>query len=334
MNRIVPDSSSIMALSTAFWDSQVLLTANRIGVFDALAQGPIKTAAICEVLNTQPRPTRLLLKACVALGLLRETDAGYTNSEQADAYLVTGKPAYLGNAIRYSDNLYETWGRLEHALREDRPQMPSATYLGENAEVTRDFVYGMHNRALGVGRVLVELVDLTGCTMMLDVGGGPGTYSALLAGRYPDLHCRVFDLPGIVTHAADIIASMGVADRVETCAGDYTETAFPDQNDVVLISGVFHRETGEGCRQLIDKASESLAPGGQLIICDVFTDADGTGPAFATLFGLNMLLTAADGGVHADADVAAWMEQAGFRTKPVVDFPGPMPHRVIVGKKQ
>ena len=102
----------------------------------------------------------------------------------------------------------------------------------------------------------------------------------------------------------------------------------------MLISGVFHRETGEGCRQLIDKASESLTPGGLLIICDVFTDAGGTGPTFATLFGLNMLLTAADGGVHADADVAAWMEQAGFRTEPVVDFPGPMPHRVIVGKKQ
>jgi len=319
LNRIVPDSSSIMALSTAFWDAQVLLTANRIG---------------CKALNTQPRPTRLLLKACVALGLLRETDAGYATSEEADAYLVPGKPAYLGDAIRYSDNLYETWGRLEQALREDRPQMPSTTYLGENAGITRDFVYGMHNRALGVGRVLVDLVDLKGRAMLLDVGGGPGTYSALLAERYPDLHCRVFDLPGVVAHAADIIASMGVANRVETCAGDYTETAFPGNNDAVLISGVFHRETGAGCRQLIDKASKSLTPGGLLIICDVFTDADGAGPAFATLFGLNMLLTASDGGVHADADVAAWMEQAGFSTEPVVNFPGPMPHRMITGRKQ
>jgi len=321
-------------LSTAYWDAQVLLTANRIGVFGALAAGPLKTAALCEVLGTQPRPTRLLLKACVALGLLRQTDAGYATSEAADAYLVPGKPGYLGDAIRYTDNLYQTWGRLEQALREDRPQMPSTTYLGEDAKVTRDFVYGMHNRALGVGRVLVELVDLAGCAMLLDVGGGPGTYSALLARRYPDLHCRVFDLPGIVAHAADIVASLGVADRVTTCAGDYTQTPFPEPNDAVLISGVFHRETEDGCRQLIDKASASLAPGGRLIICDVFTDAGGAGPTFAALFGLNMLLTAADGGVHADADVAAWMEQAGFRTQPVVEFPGPLPHRVIMGDKQ
>ena len=323
-----------MALSTAFWDAQVLLTANRIGVFEALADGPKKNDAICKILNTQPRPTRLLLKACVALKLLRETDAGFATSEEAEAYLVPGKPAYLGNAIRYSDNLYETWGRLEQALREDQPQMPSTTYLGENAGITRDFVYGMHDRALGVGRVLVELVDLTGRTRMLDVGGGPGTYSALLADRYPDLHSRVFDLPGIVAHASDIIESLGVASRVSTFAGDYTSTPFPEHNDVVLISGVFHRETEGGCRQLIDKASKSLVPGGLLIVCDVFADAGGAGPKFPTLFGLNMLLTAADGGVHADADVVEWMEQASFITDPVVDFPGPMPHRVIMGRKR
>ena len=334
MNRTGPDSSSIMALSTAFWDAQVLLTANRIGVFDALRDGSKQLEVICKNLNTQPRPTRLLLKACVALGLLRETDSGFAASEEADAYLVPGKPGYLGNAIRYSDNLYDTWGRLEQALREDQPQMPATTYLGENAGITRDFVYGMHNRALGVGRVLVELVDLTGCNMMLDVGGGPGTYSALLAERYPELHSRVFDLPGIVAHAADIIASMGVADRVTTFAGDYTSTPFPGNNDVVLISGVFHRETENGCRQLIEKASDSLVVGGMLVICDVFTDAGSTGPKFATMFALNMLLTAADGGAHADADVAAWMGQTGFTTEPVVDFPGPMPHRVIVGRKQ
>lgn len=334
MKPDLPDSSAIAALSTAAWGAQMLLTANRIGVFEALAGAPLRIEAACAKLGTRPRPTRLLLRACVAHGLLIESEEGFVNSEAAEAYLVPGKPNYLGDAIRYCDNLYETWGRLEQALREDRPQMPATEYLGENVGVTRDFVYGMHNRALGIGRVLVDLVDLGGRKTLLDVGGGPGTYSALFAQRYPHLRCRVFDLPGVVAHAADIVASMGVADRVATSAGDYTTTPFPERNDAVLISGVFHRETAEGCRQLIGKASQSLVPGGMLVVCDIFTDAGGAGPEFATLFGLNMLLTAADGGVHADADVAAWMEQAGFRTDPVVDFPGPMPHRVISGTKK
>lgn len=329
-----PDSTGIVALSTAFWDSQVLLTANRIGVFEALGNGPLSVDAICTAVGTGPRPTRLLLKSCVALGLLEESDGLFRTSPAGEAYLVPGKPGYLGNAIRYSDNLYETWGHLEQALREDRPQMANETYLGGDAGVTRDFVYGMHNRALGIGRMLVELVDLTGRKKLLDVGGGPGTYSALFAGRFPGLNCRVFDLPGVVAHAADIVKSMDVADRVETAAGDYTVDEFPAGNDVVLISGVFHRETEAGCRTLIEKASASLDPGGMLIICDVFTDAGGTSPTFATVFGLNMLLTAPDGGVHSDADVAAWMQDAGFDTAHPAHFPPPMPHRVVWGKKR
>ena len=66
---------------------------------------------------------------------------------------------------------------------------------------------------------------------------------------------------------------------------------------------------------------------------DVFADAGGTSPAFATLFGLNMLLTARDGGVHADADVAAWMEQAGCARTERRPFPPPMPHRLVIGYK-
>jgi hypothetical protein len=98
------------------------------------------------------------------------------------------------------------------------------------------------------------------------------------------------------------------------------------------MSGMFHRETEATCRKLIAKARGALDPGGMLVISDIFADAGGASPAFATLFGLNMMLTAQDGGVHADADVAAWMRDAGFTAIETKLFPPPMPHRVIVGR--
>ena len=74
-------------------------------------------------------------------------------------------------------------------------------------------------------------------------------------------------------------------------------------------------------------------PNGLLVVSDVFTDAGGAGPAFAALFGLNMLLTAPDGGVHADADVAAWMRDEGLEVVQMQPFPPPMPHRVVIGRR-
>lgn len=327
------DPAPLMKLSTAYWDAQTLLTANRIGLFGLLAENTLDVQAIAGALHTRARPTRLLLKACTALGLLEEVESGFRNSPLSRAYLVPGKPGYLGNAFRYSDNLYATWGELETALREDRPPMAAAQYLGDDRRLTRDFVYAMHERALGPGRALLNLVDLTGRNSLLDVGGGPGTYASLFAQRYPALRAVVLDLPGVVAHARDIIASMEVGDRVATLPGDYTSTPFPGGQDVVLISGVFHRECEERCRDLIARAADSLLPGGLLLVSDVFTDAGGTQPPFATLFGLNMMLTAPDGGVHADADVAAWMREAGLTGCEVRPFPHPMPHRLVMGRK-
>ncbi len=333
MMRARLDPSPIMKLTTAYWESQVLLTANRIGLFTVLEDRTLSAASLSQELGTATRPTSLLLKACVGLGLLAESAEGFANTALSQAFLVAGKPGYMGNAISYSDNLYGAWGQLEVALRENRPTMPAQTYLGTDPQQTRNFVYGMHERALGIGQALVGLVDLSGRKRMLDVGGGPGTYSALFAQRYPELHSLVMDLPDVVAIASTIVAGMGVGDRVGTLAGDYFKDQFPKDQDVILISGVFHRESEATCRWLIKRAAESLVSGGLLLVSDVFTDASGSQPIFSALFGLNMMLTAPDGGVHADTAVASWMQEAGLSTREPLIFPPPMPHRLIVGQK-
>lgn len=333
-NKSFPDPSPIANLATSYWNSQVFLTANRIGLFKLLSQTFKSIDEIASSLGTQPRPTKLLLNACVALDLLEKEQDQYKNSELTEIFLVPGQATFMGNAISYSDDLYETWGKLEQCLREDKPMLAPDNYLGTDAEKTRHFVYGMHNRALGTASALIKLVDLTGCKKLLDIGGGPGTYSCLLAARYPELKSRVLDLPAITAHADDIIATMGKQQQVTTYPGDYHSTEFPDGNDVVMISGVFHRETEADCRKLIQKAVASMGDNGLLIISDVFADQGGTSPVFATLFAINMLLTAENGGIHSDADVIEWMKDAGLEGMECKIFPAPMFHRLISGYKR
>jgi SAM-dependent methyltransferase len=328
------DPSPIIALATAYWDSQALLTANRLGLFALLGAEPRTLREVADELGTQARGTRLLLNACIALGLVQEDAGRYANSALGSAFLTPGRPGYLGDAIRYSDDLYASWGQLQQALYSGAPAMPAAAYTGDDPGQTRNFVYGMHNRALGIGRFLVDLVDLAGRQRMIDVGGGPGTYSAMFAQRHPELHSRVLDLPGVLNISREIIAAMGVSDRVVTQASDYLRDDFPQGNDVVLISGVFHRETEARCRDLVRRAWQALDNGGILVVSDVFTDPGGKGPLFATLFGLNMMLTSADGGVHADADVASWMDEQNFGDIDTLHFPPPMPHRIVTGIKR
>jgi hypothetical protein len=103
---------------------------------------------------------------------------------------------------------------------------------------------------------------------------------------------------------------------------------------VVLMSGMFHRESAQTCRDLVKRAWACLGSGGLLVVSDVFTEQGGCQPAFAAMFGLNMMLTAPDGGVHADAEVKQWMAGCGFRDLKVDALPPPMPHRVVTGVKR
>ena len=332
-----PDPTAIVRLSTAYWESQALLTANRLRIFDTLAGTALSAHEVAEALQLNPRSTGLLLRALVGLNFLSEKGGRFENTPVAATFLVSRSPAFMGNVIKYSDQLYDTWGQLEDAVRSGTPALPAETYLGNDAARTRSFVVAMHERALGIARVLVGvlagMVDLHGRRSLLDVGGGPGTYSVLLTERFPGLQAEVIELPGVAAVARELVAEAGASGRVTLRDGDYHHADFGTGKDVVLMSGMFHRESEHDCRALIKRAAACLNPGGLLVVSDVFTDEGGAQPAFAAMFGLNMMLTAPNGGVHADADVQRWMADCGLRDARTAALPPPMPHRVVLAAK-
>ncbi len=326
-----PDPGLIVRLSTSYWDSQALHTASRLKIFDVLADGARTADVVAQARGLDPRATALFLNACVGIGLLEAQDGRYHNSPAAQQFLVSTSPRYMGRTISYSGDIFDTWGKLEQALATGKPALAPDAYLGQGQDRTRAFVHAMHERALGIARVLVDLVDLGGRRRLLDVGGGAGTYSILFTGRHAGLTAEVLELAGVAAVAREIVADAGAAERVSVRDGDYHASDFGSGFDAVLMSGMFHRETEAGCRTLIDKARGCLEPGGLLVVSDIFTDAGGTSPPFAALFGVNMMLTAPDGGVHADADVMRWLGDAGFARTRAVASPPPVPYRVVTG---
>jgi hypothetical protein len=325
--------SEIFKLATAYWDSSVFLTANRLNVFSIISQRERTAADIADELNTAVHPTEMFLNACVSLELLEKEGGKYKNAAVSENFLVKGAPMYLGDALKYSDDLYQVWGKLEDTLRSGRPVLDPGTILGKDPEKTRNFIIGMHNRAIGVGRSLAEKVDLGGRKRLLDVGGGPATYSILLAQKNPDLSSTVMDLPHVVNIAGEIIEEFNMNKRVRTLSGDYSKDPFPGRYDCVLNSGIFHRETEESCRMLLNKAFECLEPDGLMIVNDVFCNKEKDGPPFVMLFGINMMLTSEHGTVHSVSEVMQWMEDAGFHSITSEPLSPPMPHTIIKGVK-
>ena len=329
-----PDPSPIVDLAVAYRRSMVMFAANELDLFTVLSEGAHTTAQLADRSAVQHRPLEALLNACVAQGLLQRDGDQYHNAPHSEAFLVKGRPAYMGDGLKYSADLYPAWGRLGELLRTNRPPVEADTMLGADPDKTRNFVMAMHNRALGFGAVLPHGADLTGRRHMLDVGGGPGTYSILSVQETPGLRATVLDLPGVLEITKEIIASYQCEDRVTVMPGDYTTTDFGSGYDVMLQSGMMHRETPEVCRLLLSKGFAALDPGGRIVVSDVFFDDDQKdGPPFVTHFAINMMLTSRHGSAHAKTEMARWMEEVGFTDVRVKPLPPPNPHTLVLGAK-
>ena len=245
-----------------------------------------------------------------------------------------GRPAYLGGALTYARDLYPAWGGLTNLVKSGRPPMPPETILGEDKAKTRAFVMAMHERAKGIGSILSQIVDLTGRKRLIDVGGGPGTYSVMLCQRTPGLTATVLDRPGVLAVTRELVDASGFADRVTLLPGDYLQTPFGSGFDVALLSGMMHRETEDGVMLLLRKAFAALEPGGQVIVSDVFFDDDHkNSPPFTTSFALNMMVTSDHGSAHAKTEMQRWLAAAGFGAIEVRDMPKPNPHSLVLGTK-
>jgi 3-hydroxy-5-methyl-1-naphthoate 3-O-methyltransferase len=324
----------IMDMASAFYDSCVLFAASDAGVFGKLAElERANASAIARALHSDLRGTRLLLDACVALGLLAKDGDEYANTSESAAFLVPGAPGDLSRAIRYNRDVYSVWGKLENFVSDGKAVEKPEIHLGEDPERTRTFVLSMHARALAIGRAVVPQLDLAGCKRLLDVGGGPGTYSVLMAQANPDLTCTVLDLPAVVAIASELIEQHGMAERVSTLAGNYRTADFPAGLDAVNFFGCLHQESPEGIRQLFKKAHEALNPGGMIHVMDIMTDATHAAPKFSALFAVNMALTTHDGWVFSDEELVGWLEEAGFVQCHVEPLQPPMPHWLATARK-
>ncbi|MEI7900001.1 MAG: methyltransferase [bacterium] len=322
----------IVELASAFYGSSVLFAALELSVFTVIQRegNRIQTEKLAGISQLDPRGLRLLLDACVAVGLLRKEGECYSNTPAVENTLVTGSPQDLTRAVRYNRDVYPAWGRLAELVKSGQPVEAPEVHLGADAGRTRRFVLAMHGRALGIGRTVIPLLDLRGCRRLLDLAGGPGTYAVLMAQAYPELTCVTVDLPAVSAVAAELVGDAGLSGRVTCHAGDYHADTYEAATfDTVTLFGALHQESPEQIVAILKRARHALKPGGRIYILDMMTDATHTRPAFSALFAVNMALTTHNGWVFSDEELHGWLREAGFEKCATRAVPPPMPHWLV-----
>lgn len=303
----------------AYTLARVIMTATKLGVFDALDDEPRTPAQVAQRCGTDSAATDKLLFAIAAAGYARERDGRYVLTRRSRKWLRTDSPYSLADKLVLQ---FHEWDWMEHSEDYVRDGTPLELHDVLTAEQWPVYQRGMRALASAlVPEVARRLPVPKGASEMLDIGGSHGYYSVGVCRRHPGLRAVVLDLPEAIEHAAPLLAAEGMGDRVVHRAGDaLSDDLGTAAYNVAIASQLVHHFSDAQNRDLAMRVTRALRPGGVYAIIDAFRPR--TPQAAGQLGALTEFYFAltSQSGTWTPHEMADWQRQAGLRPRRPIRF--------------
>jgi hypothetical protein len=320
----------VLQFAFAYAPPLMIEAAVRLDLFDALAGGEKSADDIAAETKTSVRGVRILLNGLVGLGLLTHPKPGhYQLSPEADAFLVRGRPAYMGGFFRHaSTQLIPKWLGLTEIVRTGKPAM-AVNAEGEGGAFFEQFVEDIFPLSRRAAMGLADHLNLAAATApvsVLDLAAGSGVWSVTLAEKSKQVRVTAVDWERVLPVTKRVAERHKVADRFTFVAGDLDSANFGTGHHVATLGHILHSEGIERSKSLLKKTFAALAPGGTIAIAEWLVSEDRSGPPPGLIFAVNMLVNTDHGDTFSFGEIARWLTAAGFTNPRLVeDLPCPSP---------
>jgi SAM-dependent methyltransferase len=295
----------LLALSRGFQESRILLTGAELDLFTLLSKEALTAEEIAARLGADVRALTVELDALAAMQLLVKVDDTYRTSPEASC-LSAETPDSIHPMLLHAANLWHRWSNLTRRI--GGTPLPDRT----PEEATRAFIGAMHVVSAPQAERMVAAAGVGNARRLLDVGGGPGTYTAAFLRAAPKLRATLFDLPLVVEIARERLSAAGLLERITFVAGDFEKDPLPTGHDLAWLSAIIHQNGPEQNDALYARIFRALAPGGRLVVRDHVMEPGRTRPRAGALFAVNMLAVTENGGTYTFDEIKAGLERAGF----------------------
>jgi SAM-dependent methyltransferase len=319
-------------LSYAHKQSGTLRAALELDLFTKVSEGASSLPAIATALGLTALNAERLVVACTALELLEKHGDDYRNAPDVERFLVKGKATYIGPWLLFNGLDFERWKDLASVLGSDSPPKLLGLYESLTDEMARVYHEATYAVGLGAGMLFAKDVDMSGRSLILDLGGGSGAYCIAAVQRYPHLKAVVLDFPPVCNVAREFIAQWEMQDRISTHPGDFTTDPFPSGADLMIMASNLPQYNERVLEEVLKRAYKALSPDGEFHLVGETLDDDKQGPLGPALWGIHEALFGSEGRAHSEAEVRGYLERAGFVGIEVHEFvPGSLTR--ITGKK-
>ena len=300
--------------------SRVILTALDLDLFSVIGEKTWTIHRLARTVDASERGIDILCRNLASLGLLDSQNGRYKNSPLGATALNRKNPEYRGAYLSLLQQHWDAWSGLTNSVRSGTPHDDGEPIHQE--EYRRAFTWAMHHRSRDIAPRIAKHIDLRGSTTLLDVGGGPGTYTLAMLARWPKLHGTIGDRPAALQVARAVARKHPAGKRLSYLPLDFMAEDISGSYDVIFLSNVIHIYGPDENIELLKKIKAALNPGGRIIIQDFFLwDKKGLRPIETNLFAITMLLYTDTGNTYTAQEVKKWMTKAGFRALTIIQMP-------------
>jgi hypothetical protein len=269
---------------TAFQNSRILLTAFELGIFTEIENSKHTSKDVALSINADIRATDRLMNALVAIGYLDKKNNQFFNKDFVSKYLVIGKEDFI-SGFYHTNHMWEMWSHMTAVVQKGEP-VYDPSIQSKEGNWLESFIEAMHNRATMQTRASIEAIDLTDVETILDIGGGSAAFSMEFIRKKGSIEATVFDLPNVTPITQKYINREGFSENITTYKGDYICDNLPKGFDLIFLSAIIHANSFKENKLLINKCSESLNNGGQIVVQDYIMNDDRTEPERGSIFRL------------------------------------------------
>ncbi len=302
------DVDRVLQLARNCWECRILLTAAELDLFALLEPGPLSAEQVANRAKADLRGMTILLDAVAAIGLLSKREDRYHCEPDLAALLSGSGPGSVLPMVLHSASQWNKWSDLTGIVRGEiepgrHPRTP---------QTLRAFIEAMDVVASARAEPVVAAVKPGSAKRLIDVGGGPGTFTKAFLNAVPQMKATLFDQPDVVEIARARLHAAGLLDRVTLVGGDFEIDELPGGHDLALVSAIIHQNSHQQNIELYRKVLPALLPGGRIVVRDHIMQPDRTRPPRGAVFAVNMLVSTSGGNSYTFDEIRDGLIQAGF----------------------
>ena len=249
--------------------SQVLSSAVRLGMTDAVAAGETRAEAIATKRGLNPEAVSRLLQCLAATGVVRKTPLGFEPGPGLQ-FLLPGTAQSLTDLAMLGDTLYSALAGLPDTITTGQSGFerafgePLFKYFRSHPDTARAFNGTMSELSRAVVDRFVADFGLGDASRIVDVGGGIGHLGGALADRYEHVEVTVFDLAQVEHEANEFLSTRP---RCRFQAGNFFKEV-PGGGDLYLLKWILHDWPDDGCERILGNCRAVLGPQARLVVIE------------------------------------------------------------------